>query len=65
MTRFYVLGLGRVFLTIIIIAIPILTACSFCLEWSVGVEWLLTLLTVGECIGVYWEICERSEGNEI
>lgn len=61
MTKFYVLGLGRVFLTIIIIAIPILTACSFCLEWSVFVEWLLTLLTLGECIGVYWEICERSE----
>ena len=61
MTKFFVLGLGRVFLTIIIIAIPILTACSFCLEWSVVVEWLLILLTIGECIGVYWEICERSK----
>ena len=61
MTKFFVLGLGRVFLTAIIIAIPILTACSFCLKWSVVVEWILTLLTICECIGVYGEVCKRSE----
>ena len=61
MTKYIVLGIGRVFLTVIIVAIPILTACSFCLKWSVVIEWLLTLLTICECFGVYWEICERSE----
>ena len=61
MTKYFVLGLGRVFLTIIVMAIPILTACSFCLEWSVFVKYLLTLLTVCEGISVYFEICERSD----
>ena len=57
----FVRELGTTSLTTIIIAIPILTACSFCFRWFDFIKWILILLTIGEWIGVYEIIWERSE----
>ena len=57
----FIRELGTIFLTTIIIAIPMLTACGFCFRWSDFIKWILTLLTVGEWIGVFTMIWERSD----
>ncbi len=53
--------LGTTSLTTIIIVIPMLTACGFCLRWSNFIKWILILLTIGEWVGVYAMIWERSD----
>ena len=56
----FVRELGTTSLSTIIIAIPMLTACSFCLGWFDFIKWILILLTIGEWIGVYAMIWEGS-----
>ena len=58
----FVRELGTTSLSTIIITIPILTACGFCLGWYDFIKWILIFLTIGDWIGVYEMIWERSEG---
>ena len=44
--------IGEIVLTILIIAIPMLTAFSIGLDWSVDIEWILILLTVVDIVSV-------------
>lgn len=43
---------GAVVITILIIAIPILTACSFCYSWVDVIKYLLVLLTISEWLAL-------------
>jgi hypothetical protein len=44
--------IGELVLTILIIAIPMLTAFSFCLDWFDDIKWILTLLMAVDFISV-------------
>ncbi len=44
--------IGEIVLTILIIAIPMLTVFSFCLDWLDDTKWILILLTAVDVISV-------------
>lgn len=54
---------GAIIVTLILIAIPIITTVSFCLHWNDLIKWLLTALTAGDiflaCIYAYWYVDEH------
>ena len=51
---------GAIIITLILIAIPIITTVSFCLHWDSFIKWILTILSIGEivlaCIWAYWYV---------
>ena len=54
---------GAIIVTLILIAIPIITTVSFCLHWDNFIKWLLTIVAAGEiflaCISAYWYVDEH------
>ncbi len=39
--------------TVMIISVPILCTCSYLLNWDADIQYILTLLTVLEMIGIW------------
>lgn len=51
---------GAIIVTLIFIALPIITAVSFCLQWNSFIQMMLTIYTAGEiilaCICACWYV---------
>ena len=50
--------IGSFVMALFIIAIPILCGLSYGLGWLDGIKWLLTLSTIGECLGIWFQIAD-------
>lgn len=53
--------IGIIVITTLMIAIPILTACSFCYGWVGIIKFLLTILTTAEWYLLLILFIQRSE----